>query len=100
MICLACFVVRDHNGQALAHVYFEDDSGRRLAAKLLSKERRSGNLVPCQTPPQLAFMASAGRQPVNMISRTQSTALPGYVASASLIAVSSAWEKNRSLGPS
>ena len=34
----ACFVVRDHNGQVLAHVYFEDDSGRRLAAKLLTKD--------------------------------------------------------------
>jgi hypothetical protein len=34
----ACFVVRDHNGQALAYVYFEDESGRRSAAKLLSKD--------------------------------------------------------------
>jgi hypothetical protein len=34
----ACFVVRDHNGQQLAYVYFEDEPGRRLAAKLLSKD--------------------------------------------------------------
>jgi hypothetical protein len=33
----ACFVVRDDSGQALAYVYFEDESGRRSAAKLLSK---------------------------------------------------------------
>ena len=33
----ACFVVRDHNGQQLAYVYFEDEPGRRSAAKLLSK---------------------------------------------------------------
>jgi hypothetical protein len=26
----ACFIVRDHNGQALAYVYFEDEKGRRL----------------------------------------------------------------------
>jgi hypothetical protein len=34
----ACFVVRDHNGQALAYVYFEDEPGRRSAAKSLSKD--------------------------------------------------------------
>ena len=34
----ACFIVRDHNGQALAYVYFEDEPGRRSAAKLLTKD--------------------------------------------------------------
>ncbi len=34
----ACFVVRDHNGQALAYVYFEDEPGQRSAAKLLTKD--------------------------------------------------------------
>jgi hypothetical protein len=34
----ACFLVRDHNGQQLAYVYFEDEPGRRSAAKLLSKD--------------------------------------------------------------
>jgi hypothetical protein len=34
----ACFVVRDRDGQALAYVYFEDEPGRRSAAKLLSKD--------------------------------------------------------------
>jgi hypothetical protein len=34
----ACFVVRDANDQALAYVYFEDEPGRRSAAKLLSKD--------------------------------------------------------------
>ena len=33
-----CFVVRDHNGQQLAYVYFEDEPGRRSAAKLLERE--------------------------------------------------------------
>jgi hypothetical protein len=34
----ACFVVRDHNGQQLAYVYFEDEPGRRSAAKLLMRD--------------------------------------------------------------
>jgi hypothetical protein len=33
-----CFVVRDHNGQQLAYGYFEDEPGRRSAAKLLTKD--------------------------------------------------------------
>jgi hypothetical protein len=27
----ACFVVRDHNGQRLAYVYFEDEPGKMVA---------------------------------------------------------------------
>jgi hypothetical protein len=34
----ACFVVRDHSGQQLAYVYFEDEPGRRSAAKLLRRD--------------------------------------------------------------
>jgi hypothetical protein len=34
----ACFVVRDHNGQALAYIYYESEPERRSAAKLLSKD--------------------------------------------------------------
>ena len=34
----ACFVVRDGAGQQLAYVYFEEEPGRRSAAKLLTKD--------------------------------------------------------------
>ena len=30
--------MRDHNGQALAYVYFEDEEGRRSAAHLLTRD--------------------------------------------------------------
>ena len=44
----ACFVVRDSNGQQLAYVYYEEEPGRRSAAKLLSKDeaRRIATNVP------------------------------------------------------
>jgi len=32
----ACFIVKDRNEQALAYVYFEGESGRRMAAGLLT----------------------------------------------------------------
>ena len=35
-----CFIVKDAAGQKLAYVYFEDEPGRRSAAKLLSKDAR------------------------------------------------------------
>ena len=34
----ACFIVRDHNGVALAYVYFESEPGRRAAAGLLTRD--------------------------------------------------------------
>jgi hypothetical protein len=36
----AAFVVTDSAGQQLAYVYFEDESGRRSAAKLLRRDER------------------------------------------------------------
>jgi hypothetical protein len=40
----ACFVVRDHDGQALAYVYYEEEPGRRSAAKLLTRDE-SGRIA-------------------------------------------------------
>jgi hypothetical protein len=51
----ACFVVIDSAAQKLAYVYFEDEPGRRSAAKLLSKveaRRISGNIVKLPELPQ------------------------------------------------
>jgi hypothetical protein len=34
----SCFVVCDHSGRVLAHIYYEEEPGRRSAAKLLNKD--------------------------------------------------------------
>ena len=34
----ACFIVRDRNKQALTYVYFEEEPGRRAAAKMLTRD--------------------------------------------------------------
>jgi hypothetical protein len=42
-----CFIVRDHNGQALAYVYFEDEAGRRAAAKPLTRDKARRIAAKC-----------------------------------------------------
>ena len=48
-----CFIVRDANGQALAYVYFEEEPGRRAAAKLLTPDearRIAANIAVVRKP--------------------------------------------------
>jgi hypothetical protein len=47
--------VRDHSGQALSYVYYENEPGRRSAAKLLSKDearRIAANIAKLPEPLQ------------------------------------------------
>ena len=49
----ACFVIRDHSGQKLAYVYYEDEPGRRAAAKLLTKDEARRIAVNFAKMPEL-----------------------------------------------
>jgi hypothetical protein len=57
----SCFIVRDHNGQALAYVYFEDDPDRRTAGKLLTRDeaRRVATNI-CRLPELLGAARPEG----------------------------------------
>jgi hypothetical protein len=58
----SCFVVKDANGQALACVYFENESGRRAAAYLLTRDEATAHR--CQHR-QAAGVAGAPKRSVN-----------------------------------
>ena len=34
----ACFIVKDHAGQSLAYVYFEEELGRQAATRLMTRD--------------------------------------------------------------
>jgi hypothetical protein len=51
----ACFIVKDADGQALGYFYFEEEPGRRTAAKLLTKDearRLAVNFVKLPSVPR------------------------------------------------
>jgi hypothetical protein len=49
----ACFIVKDGNGQALAHVYFEEEPGQRSAENLMSRDEAGALALNIAKLPEL-----------------------------------------------
>jgi hypothetical protein len=56
-----CFIVRDADGQALAYIYFEGETGRQAAAKLLTRDEAQRIAVNIARLPDLLQAKGQGQ---------------------------------------
>jgi hypothetical protein len=56
------FIVRDANGQALAYVYFEEESGRRAATGLMTRDEARRIAANIAKLPEFGDGARPGRE--------------------------------------
>ena len=64
----ACFIVRDANGQALGFFHFEEEPGRRAAAKLLTRDqarRIAANIAKLPELPAPKLLAPPANRPLS-----------------------------------